>query len=418
MFFLKAAFCRVFQSVFYAALPILPYREPQIVDSCTELGAVLKKEKVTSALIVTDAGIVKNGLVAPLEDVLDKNGVAYAVYAETKANPTVDNVEDALAAYKRHNCNCIVAVGGGSAMDCAKAVGARVAYPRKTVGQMKGILRVLRRMPTLIAVPTTAGTGSETTLAAVITDSKTHHKYALMSFPLIPHYALLAPEMTASLPPHLTATTGMDALTHAVEAYIGRSTTKETRRLALDAVKLVFGNVTAAYENGNDLSARKNMLHAAYKAGVAFSKSYVGYIHAVAHSLGGRYGTPHGLANAVIMPYVLTEYGECVHKKLYRLGVAAGVCDDGDPYSEGAEKFINAIRGLNARMGIPDKIEGVAVGDIPEMAAYAEKEANPLYPVPKLMTKKELERFYFMIGADMCGDGRSLYDKCGNRKSA
>ena len=391
-------FCRAFQIAFRAALPILPYREPKIVPSCSELGNVFKKENSTSVLVVTDAGIVKNGLTNSLENVLKKNKIRYTVYDKTQPNPTVDNVEDALTLYNKNKCDTLIAIGGGSAMDCAKAVGARVAYPKKTVGKMGGILRVLRRLPTLIAIPTTAGTGSETTLAAVITDSKTHHKYALMSFPLIPHYAVLDAALTYTLPPHMTSTTGMDALTHAVEAYIGRSTSKETRRLALEATKLVFENVEKAYVNGNDHKARENMLHAAYKAGVAFSKSYVGYIHAVAHSLGGKYGTPHGLANAVIMPYVLESYGKSAHKKLHRLGVAAGVCSENDSDEVGAKKFIEAIKALNAKMNIPDKITGIKKEDISEMARHAEKEANPLYPVPKLMTRKELEGFYYTIG--------------------
>ena len=391
-------FCRTFQIAFRAALPILPYREPKIVPSCSELGNVFKKENSTSVLVVTDAGIVKNGLTNSLENVLKKNKIRYTVYDKTQPNPTVDNVEDALTLYNKNKCDTLMAIGGGSAMDCAKAVGARVAYPKKTVGQMGGILRVIRRLPTLIAIPTTAGTGSETTLAAVITDSKTHHKYALMSFPLIPHYAVLDAALTYTLPPHMTSTTGMDALTHAVEAYIGRSTSKETRRLALEATKLVFENVEKAYVNGNDHKARENMLHAAYKAGVAFSKSYVGYIHAVAHSLGGKYGTPHGLANAVIMPYVLESYGKSAHKKLHRLGVAAGVCSENDSGEVGAKKFIEAIKALNAKMHIPNKITGIKQEDISEMARHAEKEANPLYPVPKLMTRKELEGFYYTIG--------------------
>ncbi|MBR6812465.1 MAG: iron-containing alcohol dehydrogenase, partial [Oscillospiraceae bacterium] len=301
MNFVSKAFCRVFQSAFRLALPILPYREPEIINSCSMLGSVFKKEKISSVIIVTDKGIVANGLIKPLEDVLTKNGVAYTVYSGTQPNPTVENVEEAVALYRKNDCDGIIAIGGGSSMDCAKALGARIAYPKRSVHQMKGIMRILRSLPTLIAIPTTAGTGSEVTLAAIITESSVHHKYALMSFPLIPHYAVLDAALTYSLPPHLTATTGMDALTHAVEAYIGRSTTAETRRLALKAVKLVFENVEKAYLNGHDHAARDNMLHAAYKAGVAFSKSYVGYIHAVAHSLGGQYSTPHGLANAVIM---------------------------------------------------------------------------------------------------------------------
>lgn len=391
------AFCRIFQTAFRMALPVLPYREPKIVGACSKLDIVLKKENITSVLIVTDKGIVNNGLVLPLEAVLKDNHINYAVYDKTQPNPTVNNVEEALQVYRNNSCDALIAIGGGSSMDCAKALGARVAYPKKSVGQMKGILRVLRKLPTLIAIPTTAGTGSEVTLAAIITDSEKQHKYALMSFPLIPHYAVLDASLTYSLPPHLTATTGMDALTHAVEAYIGRSTSKETRRLAKEAVRLIFENVETAYNDGSNHKARENMLHAAYKAGVAFSKSYVGYIHAVAHSLGGQYGTPHGLANAVIMPYVLESYGECVYKKLHQLAIAAGISCESDTHKAGAEKFIEAIKELNAKMGIPTKISGIKKEDILVMAKHAAKEANPLYPVPKLMTKKELVEFYVQV---------------------
>ena len=397
MFFIKSIFCRAFQMAFRIALPILPYREPKIIDCCQEIGNVLNNKNLKSVLIVTDEGIINNGLVLPIEESLKKCRINYKVYDKTMPNPTVNNVEEALLVYNTNNCDCIIAIGGGSSMDCAKAVGARVVYPKKKVGQMKGILRVLRKLPTLIAIPTTAGTGSEVTLASIITDSEKQHKYALMSFPLIPHYAVLDASLTYSLPQHLTAATGMDALTHAVEAYIGRSTTKETRRLALEATSLVFENVYNAYSDGKNHIARENMLHGAYKAGIAFSKSYVGYIHAIAHSLGGQYGTPHGLANAVIMPYVLEAYGRSIYKKLYKLGVAAGICDKNDSYQKGANKFIEAIKKLNCDMGIPDKIEGIKIEDISAMARHAEKEANPLYPVPKLMTKDELGGFYYKI---------------------
>lgn len=390
-------YCRTFQLGFRAALPILPYREPKIINSCAKLKSVFEKEDIKSVLIVTDKGIVDNGLTATIEKVLSDNKIRFTIYADTQPNPTVKNVEDALSLYLNNSCNCLIAIGGGSAMDCAKAVGARVAYPKRSVNQLGGKLKVWRKLPTLIAIPTTAGTGSETTLAAMITDSDTHRKYAIMSFPIIPHYAVLDATLTYSLPPHLTASTGVDTLTHAVEAYIGRSTTKETRRLALEATKIVFENVEKAYTDGNDHIARENMLHAAYKAGIAFSKSYVGYIHAVAHSLGGKYGTPHGLANAVIMPYVLEAYGKCVYKKLHKLGIAAGVATENDAPMTGAIKFINAVKELNSKMNIPNKLTGIKKEDIEALAKHAAKEANPLYPVPMLLTKKELAEFYVQV---------------------
>lgn len=397
MFFPKKVFCRTFQLGFRAALPVLPYREPAIINSCADLGRTLKKEDATHVLIVTDRGIVENGISGLLEAALNRFGIPYTIYDKTLPNPTVEHVEEALSLYHQNKCDAIIAIGGGSSMDCAKAVGTRVAYPNKTLAQMKGVLRVLKKTPTIIAIPTTAGTGSEVTLAAVITDAHEHHKYAIMSFPLIPDYAVLDASLTYSLPKHLTSTTGMDALTHAVEAYIGRSTTKQTRTLALEATKLVFDNIEHAYECGTNHEARKNMLHAAYKAGIAFSMSYVGYIHAIAHSLGGQYGVPHGLANAVTMPYVLEAYGDAAHRKLHELGVAAGVCSTDETDAEGAYKFIEAIKELNAKMSIPTKISGIKRDDIEHLSRTAEKEANPLYPVPKLMTAQELANLYVEI---------------------
>ena len=299
-------------------------------------------------------------------------------------------------------CQALIAIGGGSSMDCAKAVGARLARPGTPLGKLKGTLRILRPLPTLIAIPTTAGTGSETTLAAVITDTQAQHKYVMNDFVLIPKYAVLDARLTLSLPPHLTATTGMDALTHAVEAYIGRSTTRQTRQEALEATRLVFANVERAYRNGKDYEARSNMLTAAYRAGIAFSRSYVGYVHAVAHSLGGQYNIPHGLANAVLLPYVLESYGPCIHRKLHDLAVAAGVASPQEEDAGAAAKFIRAIRQLNARMGIPETLEGIRPEDIPVMAAHAEKEANPLYPVPRLMTREELTFFYEQVAGKEC----------------
>ena len=399
---IKAIYCRSVQAVLRAALPVLPYREPEVFHNCGELSTVFQKENIRRVLIVTDAGIVRSGIAAQLEAVLDEDDISYAVYDQTRPNPTVVNVEQALSLYRRYRCQALIAIGGGSSMDCAKAVGARLARPGTPLGKLKGTLRILRPLPTLIAIPTTAGTGSETTLAAVITDTQAQHKYVMNDFVLIPKYAVLDARLTLSLPPHLTATTGMDALTHAVEAYIGRSTTRQTRQEALEATRLVFANVERAYRNGRDYEARSNMLTAAYRAGIAFSRSYVGYVHAVAHSLGGQYNIPHGLANAVLLPYVLERYGSCIHRKLHDLAVAAGVADAQESDAGAAAKFIRAIRLLNARMGIPETLEGIRPEDIPVMAAHAEKEANPLYPVPRLMTRDELTFFYEQVAGKEC----------------
>lgn len=395
MRFIKKVYCRCFQAVFRFVQPVLPYSEPKVLDSIRQIPNYLREKRVASVLLVTDSVLRGQGITAPLENLLAEQGIPCAVYDATRANPTVQNVEEARELYLSSGCEGLIAFGGGSAMDCAKAVGARIARPRKPVNKMEGILRVLRPIPLLIAIPTTAGTGSETTLAAVITDPETKHKYPMNDFALIPRCAVLDPRVTYTLPPHLTSTTGMDALTHAVEAYIGRSTNRKTRAKALEAIRLIFGNIEKAYACGTDKGARANMLRAAYLAGEAFSISYVGYVHAVAHSLGGQYNIPHGLANSVLLPIFLEAYGETIHKKLHDLAIAAGISTPEESDAEAARKFIEAVKELNRRMGIPKKLPGIREEDIPAMARHADKEGNPLYPVPILMDAKALERFYY-----------------------
>lgn len=394
---IRKIYCRTFQTAFKIAIPFLPYRKPKISGSVKEIPGILQKKKCTAVLIVTDTGITRLGLTKRLQKALSDNNIPYYIYDKTVANPTTDNVAEAMEMYLAGNCNAIIGFGGGSSMDCAKALGVCIARPNRTLSQMKGILKVHKRLPLLIAIPTTAGTGSETTLAAVITDAKTRHKYAINDFPLIPRYAVLDPKVTLSLPPFITATTGMDALTHAVEAYIGNSTTYGTRKDALLAVKLIFENLDTAYTDGDNIDARRNMLKASFYAGCAFTKSYVGYVHAIAHSLGGEYNVPHGLANAVLLPFVLEAYGASVHKKLARLAVEAGIADPDTPSDAAADNFIRAIQEMKKRFNIGDTIPEIKDEDIPKLARYADKEANPLYPVPVLMNAKELEQFYHML---------------------
>ncbi len=394
---IKKIYCRIYQFAFHAALPVLPYREPEILKNVEEIADKIKSLGITSAFIVTDSFLKSSGATETLEKSLKVNNINYVLYDKTRPNPTVHNVEEALSEYRSGNCKCLIAFGGGSAMDCAKAIGARAVYPKRSLNGLKGNLRIFRKLPPLFAVPTTAGTGSEVTLTAVITDTEKKHKYTMNSFPLIPRFAVLDPQVTYTLPKSLTSTTGMDALTHAVEAYIGGSTSKETRQLAKEAVKLILENIELAYNEPENYKARENMLTAAYKAGIAFSKSYVGYVHAVAHSLGGQYNVPHGLANTVLLPVVLEAYGDKIHKKLYELAVFAGVASESDTHKDGAAKFIERIKTLNNNMNIPKYIEGIIEEDIPLMAKHADKEGNPLYPVPVLMNAKELEKFYYMV---------------------
>ena len=390
-------YCRAYQTVFRLALPVLPYREPRILGELKDLPLFLQQQEISAVLLITDKPLRALDMTRGLENDLSAHGIACAVFDDVVPNPTVQNVEDCRAAYLESGAQAMIAFGGGSVMDCAKAAGARVARPGKPVQKMGGLLKVLRKTPMLIAVPTTAGTGSETTLAAVITDPATHHKYPINDFVLIPDYAVLDYRVTLGLPPMITATTGMDAMTHAVEAYIGRSTNALTRAMAEEAVVLIVQYLQRAWRDGSDAEARAKMLRAAYCAGIAFTRSYVGYVHGVAHSLGGRYGVPHGLANAVILPYFLEEYGPSCHKKLARLARKAGLAGGDASDSAAAQAMIDWIKQANAAMGIPTSIPEIRKEDIPAMAAYAAKESNPLYPVPKLMDRHELEAMYLKL---------------------
>lgn len=390
-------YCRCYQITMQCFIPMLPYREPKVLIDNVDVLKVLEENSFDNVLLITDKGVRDCALIQPLEEFLSSNGVSVSVYDKTVANPTTDNVNEAVEMYKSNNCQALIAFGGGSPMDCAKAVGARLACPNKTLNDMKGLLRVNHKIPLLIAIPTTAGTGSETTLAAVITDSETRHKYAINDFDLIPSYALLDAKLTLGLPKGMTATSGMDALTHAIESYIGRSTTKSTRRNSITAIKLIFENLEDAYNDGSNIQARKRMLRASYKAGLAFTKAYVGYVHAIAHSLGGKYDTAHGFANAVILPYMLKKYGKSVYKKLWKIGVFCNLFNEKTSHEAGAKIVIEKIETLNKNMNIPNKIKGIKKEDVPLLAKTASKEANPLYPVPKLFTAKELETIYFDI---------------------
>ena len=385
---------RLYQICFRIILPILPYRQPKILNNYNALANVIKNNKIQKVLIVTDKSIFNLGLLDDIKKTFEEEGISYSIFDEVMPNPTIECVEKGRKYYIDNSCGGIIAFGGGSVMDCAKVIGARLVKPKQPVSKMKGLLKIRKRLPLLVAIPTTAGTGSETTLTAVITDEKTHYKYPINDFCLIPHFALLDSNVTLGLPKSLTATTGMDALTHAIEAYIGRSTTRYTRKMAIGAVSLIVDNLHICYQNGIDFDARKNMLKAAFMAGNAFTRSYVGYVHAIAHSVGGEYGVPHGFANAIILPKVLRTYGKSCYKKLANLAKICGIADVMDSKEIASNKFITYIEQINKDMCIPEVIDAIKKEDIKKLAERAEQEANPLYPVPKLFSKFELEEIY------------------------
>lgn len=388
------AYYRAFQQVFNIGAYCLPWRKPETVSgvgAIKEIPGLFKKHNVKKVMIVTGRTVGKT-LAPAIKQELDNAGLSYVHYSEVESNPTVKVVNEIQKLYLESGCEGFLAIGGGSPMDAAKGAAARVVHPNTPVNKMAGLLKVMHKIPTFVAVPTTAGTGSETTIAAVITDQETHHKYAIMDLCLIPKYAVLDPEMTRNLPPNVTSTTGMDALTHAVEAYVCvANTTKETNRLAEEATVAIFKYLERAYNDGNDMEAREQMLIASFKAGFAFTRAGVGNVHAIAHTLGGLYNTPHGLANAVILPIVLEDYGTAVHKKLARLAELTGVKTSGSD-AQKAKAFIDEIYAMNKRMNIPTGFDHIKNEDIPQMISWALKEANPIYPVPVIYDRAHCEK--------------------------
>ena len=379
-------FCRSFQAVMKLGNYFMGYRMPEYLSgpgSIQKLPEFMLKKGAKKALVVTDKGLMNLGLPNGLLKALEENNIEYVLFSEVKPNPTSSDVEAGYKLYAENNCQCIVAFGGGSPMDCAKGIAAKSAHPHKSVAQLQGLLKVHKRIPLFFAVPTTAGTGSETTVAAVITDDATHRKASINDPSILPKYAVLDPELTVGLPPFVTAMTGMDALCHAVEAYTNYTyTTPLERQLAKDAVKLVHENLLTVYKDGKNIEARQNMLMASFYAGRAFTRGCVGYVHAIGHTLGGLYNNPHGLAMGNLLPHVMRQFGASAHKRLAELADVIGI--QGVTDAEKADKFITWIEELKVELGLPVGVEGIKDEDIPQMIEWAMKEANPLYPVPDI----------------------------------
>ena len=343
-----------------------------------------KAHAFQKAFVCSDPDLIKFGVTGKVTGLLDKEGLAYGVYSDIKANPTIDNVKNGVAAFKASGADYIIAIGGGSSMDTSKAIGIIIANPEfEDVRSLEGVAPTKKPCVPIIAVPTTAGTAAEVTINYVITDVERKRKFVCVDPHDMPIIAVVDPEMMSSMPKGLTASTGMDALTHAVEAYLcWTNNTAESIRLAEEAVIAIFKYLERAYNNGSDMEAREEMLKASFKAGFAFTRAGVGNVHAIAHTMGGIYGTPHGLANAVILPIVLEDYGEVVYKKLAHLAEISGVARTGSD-EEKAKAFIAEIYAMNKRMGIPEGLH-VEEKDIPQMVEWALAEANPTYPVPVL----------------------------------
>lgn len=393
--------CRTFQAGMKVGNYFLGYRMPEYIEgpgSIRRLPEFMREKGAEKVLVVTDNNLMKLGLLDKMLASLTEAGFDYVIFSDLAVNPTSDDVEAGYKVWKENACQCIVAFGGGAPMDCAKAIAAKAVHPKKTVAQLQGILKVHAKIPLFFAIPTTSGTGSETTVAAVITDSATHHKASINDPAILPKYAILDPELTMGLPPFVTATTGMDALCHAVEAYTNHTyNTPLENKLAKEAVQLIHENLLKAYHDGSDLEARQNMQRAAFFAGRAFTRGCVGYVHATGHTLGGLYGVPHGLAMSIILPHVMRQFGAAVHDKLADLADVCGI--GGADKAEKAENLIRWIEDMKREMDIPVGADMIRDEDVEQIITWALAEANPLYPVPVVWGREDFRRLIATLRA-------------------
>ncbi len=387
---------------------LLPIPQPMLLvgpGASRLLGQALCGFGHRKILIVTDRIIVQKRLPDALTKALAAGGTKFVVFDAITPDAPIPVIEKGIAFYKKNGCDAIVAFGGGSPMDAAKAIALAITnkkHPRRLVGYFKG----LHAPVPLYAVPTTAGTGSEVTVAAVVSDPRTNRKLVIADTRLVPTMAALDPSLMCGLPRAVTAATGMDALTHAIEAFVGNWSTSQTDRMALAAVGLIYGNLRTAYRSGRNLAAREQMALAASYAGLAFTRANVGYVHAIAHQLGGKYHTPHGLANAIVLPRVLEFLSPAITRKLAVLAVRAGVGKEGEKPTVLAKKFLASVEALNRDLGIPRHLDALREADIPALAKAACREADTNYPVPRYMSEETCEDLLRQLLPGKAGRGK------------
>ncbi len=356
-----------------------------------ELCESVAQSGVQKVLLVTDVGLVQTGIVERITQALGDAGVRAVVYDGVEPDPTDAQVDAGHALLQAEGCEAVLAVGGGSPMDAGKVIAA-MATNGGQVAKLVGMFKVRQAPLPIYAIPTTAGTGSEVTLAAVVSDAKTHVKGFVVDPKLLPEMAALDPDLMTGLPPHITAATGMDALTHAVESYIARTSNPRTEGFATSAVRMIFENLPKAYTDGTDLGARKAMAIASYYAGIAFTRTSVGYVHAIAHTFGAHYRTPHGRANAIVLPHVLEYSKGVVADRLAALADVIGAGEGAIGNEAKAQAFIDAVRDLMTKVDIPFTLEDLREDDVAAIAKQALAEADFNYPVPRYMAQADAEQ--------------------------
>ncbi len=394
LFSFKVIGYKALMGAFKIAGKIIPIPKPTLftgAGSSLELCAAISQIGTKKVLLVTDAMLVKIGLLDKIKTTLEQHGVEYIIYDGIKPDPTYDQIDAGLSLLKQNNCDAILAVGGGSPIDAAKVISI-LATNHKSIQKMAGWFKVSQAGLPFFAIPTTAGTGSEVTFAAVVSDPVTHHKTPIIDPKTVPMMAALDGALMTGIPQSITAETGMDALTHAIEAYISVNASKETDRYATAATRLIIENLPKVVKEGQDKVARQQMAMASCYAGMAFTKAGLGYVHAISHNFGAYYHTPHGRGNAIVLPYILDFSLDTISARLAQLAKASGLQTNHESDQQLAIKLIEHIRFMLKEFNIPEQLESLKPEDIPAIAKAALKEAHFNYPVPKYMNQSECEK--------------------------
>ena len=388
----KVCYYRLFQKTLYVLSKLIRFPIPSIKDKLEDIIDILKTKKLRKPLFIVSNTVSKSERFSSFIKTLEKENITYFIYTGVPPDPTFKSIEVLTGFYKAHECDSIIAVGGGSVIDAAKAMGVLVSYKNKPLSKFRGVLKVHKNLPYFIAAPTTAGTGSEATIASVVINEATNDKFSITDGHLVPKVAILDDTLLKELPNNIIAYTGADALSHSLEAFLGNSSSKLTNDYSLKALYLIKNNLYEFYLDSKNTEARKNMLYASYYGGIVLSRAYVGYVHSLAHAVGGLYHISHGKAIAILLPYVLEVYGEKAYNKLAIAAEEMEIVDSNLTKEEKAKALISWIKDMNNKMGIPNTFDGlIMTQDLDFLVKHAYHEANPWYPVPKILDYKDLK---------------------------
>lgn len=402
MFYIKVAFYKAIMQVLKLAGKLIPQTQPFIFsgkDAALALTKLIIEQDKQHVFIVTDAVLNKLGIANKICEQLALHNVNVTVFDQVTPDPSESVVNDGIALLKAQQCDLVLAIGGGSSIDAAKMM-AVLAHSGQTIKGVAGLLKIKKFGLPLCVIPTTSGTGSEVTMAAVITDTDSQSKSLIVSPKMLAMATALDPLMMSGMPAKITADTGFDALTHAIEAYLSTYANAQTDQFSLTAIKVIFKQLPQCYHHGDDLDARQALALASCYAGLAFNKTNVGYVHAISHQIGAKYHSPHGFTNAVVLPFILEFYCQSCEQRLAEMAAAIGINTSLMSADEAAKQFIRAVKTLQKEVAIPAKLACINQQDITELSKSALQEAHYFYPVPKYLTRQQCETILHNLCSD------------------